>query len=436
MMSETLLMLCFNLLIASTIARSAVQLQQRRPINATFDGNRQNLLKWKCHHCHDSNIELNNKFSAIGNADASPINILINMTLHNGNISGNEIIPAARGGPRRILLARIDDQIRQINDYNRTVGSLNEKISDLMKSIDECYIESYKTLAKRDEQCFQQIKDINLNYSQSMIDYEEIRDSVSFWVNQSNVCSKSAEKTYLELQQCKVNVSELEQSLNVSMSTANARVLATLSDCAMEKARFEQNTQNLSSELQTCKSSLIQIQWEKEEADRIKAEFIEKLHDQELLLRTISSDLKSCRTSTVNLESDFAELQQSANVQLHACTEDLKSCRANVLQLEKDFSNLQLKMQHMLESQQNSTLLINGQNCTINKADSVKDVYLSTSLVFLVSMLLVLLGYFIRELKIPSRKEKVHHIEEEGDSFGPAAQNVVQSEVEASFSMG
>lgn len=172
---------------------------------------------WTCSHCHDSNKELifDDPSKKAKEASASPVSIHINLTVH-GEKNSSSVVPITHQGPRRILLERIENQIKQINDCNKMVRNLSDYTSLLKNLNDECAIESYLKMIQLDESCMRRISDIQAKCSQSIVEYDRTKEDVAFWMNQSTICSKSSEFFFNELQQCKTNISELSYALNRS----------------------------------------------------------------------------------------------------------------------------------------------------------------------------------------------------------------------------
>lgn len=268
----------FSILVFSTIflylfdsSLASMNLKQLLPIDSEVmeleKNTRSKLSKLVCSDCHDSNLQLTADETTSEKVNSpSLFNVFINMAVHKVNQNNSDLVPITHQGPRRVLLERIDEQTRQINDCNKMVKDLSDLSSRLKKSYDECEIESYSNLVKREESCAKQIEEIRYKFSQEATDCNTASEKISFWMNESKTCSKSSQYVLMDLEQCKVNTSRLNYSYEAFKTEVAKKANATdsmLSSCKSQGAACQSSMKNLSSTIThigynyaTCNASL------------------------------------------------------------------------------------------------------------------------------------------------------------------------------------
>jgi hypothetical protein len=189
---------------------------------------RSKISKFVCSDCYDSNLILTAD-TAQEDKSPSPFNVFINMTVHKSNPNRIDVAPITHQGPRRVLLERIDEQTKQINDCNKIVKDFADLTSSLKKSNDECELKAHINAFEREERCVKQLEEMR---SRDKSDCNTAHEQLTFWKNESKTCFKSSQYVLAEMKEC-----------NGTMS----RVAASLSSCRSQEAACLADARDLSS---------------------------------------------------------------------------------------------------------------------------------------------------------------------------------------------
>lgn len=309
----------FSILVFSTIflylldsSIASMNLKQLLPIDSQVmeveKNTRSKLSKLVCSDCHDSNLQLTADETITAEKATSPslFNVFINMAVHKINPNNSDLVPITHQGPRRVLLERIDEQSKQINDCNKIVKDLSDLSSRLKKSNDECEIESYSTLIKREENCSKQIEEIRSKCSKDVTDCTTANEKFAFWMNESKTCSKSSQHVVKELELCKVNISRLNYSYEAFKTEVAKKANATdsmLSICKIQEAACQSNMKNLSSTIShighnyaTCNASLSRTEAKILESTQQNTELNSQLSGLQQVVQDKNRDLVAITT--------------------------------------------------------------------------------------------------------------------------------------------
>ena len=308
----------FTIVVSSTIflylmdgSIATMNLKQLLPIDdqvIEVEKNiRSKLSKLICSDCHDSNLQLTADETTT-QKDQSPtlFNVFINMAVHKSFPNNSEVVPITHQGPRRVLLERIDEQTKQINDCNNMVKDLSDLASNLKKSNDECEIESYINIVRREELCSKQMEEIHTKCSKDVTNCNSAIENLAFWMNESKTCSKSSQHVIMELEQCKVNISQLTDAYDAFKSevvrTANATD-SILSSCKSQEAACLSNNKNLSTTISligrnyaTCNASLSHTEAKILESNQQNTELNDQLSGLQQVVQDKNKDLVAITT--------------------------------------------------------------------------------------------------------------------------------------------
>ena len=194
---------------------------------------RSKISKFVCSDCYDSNLIL----TADTAQEPSPFNVFINMTVHKSNPNSIDVAPITHQGPRRVLLERIDEQTKQINDCNKIVKDLADLTSSLKKSNDECELKAHINVVEREERCVKQLEEMR---SRDKSDCNTAHEQLTFWKNESKTCFKSSQYVLAEMKECNGTISRVAASLS-SCRSQEAACLADARDLSSTSSLLSRN---------------------------------------------------------------------------------------------------------------------------------------------------------------------------------------------------
>jgi len=350
------------LFYSQTDARlSFTQLLSRREPKSSKTGTKNSAVGWKCTDCYDSNhFVLSNGKEIVESEHKLPSNLNVNIKIDvNNNLNpsnSSEIVPVMHQGPRRVLLQRIDEQSKQLQDCTLSVRNLSTSAADFKKAYDECVIQSYTSQLQLKEEFDTKYKilldaEYNLKLKNSQLSAEVVDSNVQLelYSFESKEFAKNMADLQLKLNRCKnestkVVSSNQQQHLDLQRKFDSSEAL--LKDCNSQKSTSLSDNRLLTNSL---------------------AEADEKI-------QKCIADLAQC--SLLREESNY-QISELHRVRDKAANE-LTVLNSKTHRLEETLSSLQ--------------------SCS-PKAPPDNSPKLSRAALFLYSSLLLLIGYFVREMR-------------------------------------
>jgi hypothetical protein len=312
------------------------------------------------------------------------VNIKIDVKHSNYNDTGHQLVPATHEGPRRVLLERIDHQLQEINDCNNRVHFLTEQAIELKKESDECVIQSYAAILKRNQECEKAMEEASRIESMLRSNYYLL--SWEFHQLRKNLSTLSASNT---------SMTERVASLQTQLEKCNHQLLSMSSSFDKLSVESQKSINTSESNLRFCLSR-------NANDSRTIASQIGEISSLELGKLACNESLSICEAGRASQSRNNAVLLDTVerlNSSVGQQAAELATAKDKAWTLEKSLSLLRIEM--MKGKDEPAAAPDSGKTAqSIDVVQVAQPVTLTRSALFLYSMLLLLLGYFIREFKL------------------------------------